>query len=453
LIGTHLTISGENHYPRQACVVYRAHRMRDNQQLLRGARVDSLIARGAGRSYGDCALNKDQGVVLQERLDRFLALDPESGRLTCESGVSLRQIIDTFLPRGFFPRITPGTDQATVGGCIAADVHGKNHHREGSFANCVHWFELLCGNGQVLRCSRDQHADLFFATLGGLGLTGVILRACIELRRVSSSRIRVAYEQAPNLEAIIEKLTTADQATYSVAWMDCLAQGDALGRGVVMTGEHAGVEELPAPLRTHPLGVKPKRVVHVPCYAPAWLLNRTTVGGFNRWYYRRHRDGRAIEDHRTFFYPLEAVGGWNRLYGRCGFVQHQSLIPAAAGTEPIADILRRVAASGRASFLAVLKRMGPGSGGPLSFPDEGLTLALDLARPDDTLFKLTAELDRITADAGGRVYLAKDALLSPELVGRMYPRVGEFRRLRAAHDPMRRFGSSLARRLKLGGEP
>jgi len=447
---TPTTISGVNLHPKERCAIYRVGRVSDNAELVVSSHETSLLPRGAGKAYGDCALNEGRGVLLQEGLDRLIAFDPGTRELVCEAGVTLQRIIEVFMPKGFFLAVTPGTCLVTLGGCIAADVHGKNHHCGGSFYESVVWFDLLTAGGEVQRCSRDQNERLFNATLGGLGLTGIILRACIRLQPIESRFVSVQYKQAGGLDELLDLLARGDESTYSVAWIDCLARGRKFGRGVVMLGEHAGIEALPLARQSEPfLGRSPRRL-SVPCHAPSRLLNPLTVGAFNRLYYWLHKTRCAVEDFNTFFYPLDAMRNWSRLYGRGGFVQHQSLIPSAAGAGPIKALLEKVVGSRRASFLAVLKRMGPGNDGLLSFPRDGLTLALDLGRPDASLLALTDEMDRITADAGGRVYLAKNASLAPDLLEQMYPRLDEFKALREEIDPKGRFDSSLSRRLGLG---
>jgi decaprenylphospho-beta-D-ribofuranose 2-oxidase len=442
-----LQLSGFNRVPVESCYVARAERVEDLGALV-GQREHRVLARGAGRGYGDNALNRDEGVILTQRLDRLLAFDGETGIVQCEGGCTLGRIIETFLPRGWFPRVTPGTKGVTVGGCIAGDVHGKNHHRDGSFATLLIDFELLLPSGEVLACSREENADVFWATLGGMGLTGIILSARVQLRRVESAFVAVEYEQIPNLDTALARFAETDQhSTYSVAWIDCLAAGEAMGRSVLMRGEHARADEVPDRHRAQPLIVPPRRSRSVPFMMPSFLLNGWTVKAFNRRFYRKHTAGRRIVDYDTFFYPLDSVLNYDRMYGRRGFVQYQAVLPRDSSRDALVAMLRTLSQSRSASFLAVLKTMGEPSGGLLSFPRAGHTLALDLPNTGPRLRAVIDELDRIVLAHAGRIYLAKDAFATPEMIRSMYPRLDEFLALKHRLDPDHRLTSSLARRI------
>lgn len=363
--------------------------------------------------------------------------------------MSFAEIIETFVPRGFFPPVTPGTKFVTVGGAIAANIHGKNHHRDGSIANFVSEFRLLTPDGQVRMCSPAVDRDIFWATAGGMGLTGMLLTAKLRLERVESAYVLADYQKARNLGEALELMAaTDDRFRYSVAWMDCLARGDSLGRSVLMRGNHAAAGDLPREIR-NPMAL-PKRVeFSVPFDLPSFALNRASIGAFNTLYYALHRNaGRRLVDFEHFFYPLDRIKSWNRLYGKRGFVQHQIALPLDGGQEALKALVRRLSDSGRASFLAVLKRLGAADLGPLSFPIEGYTLALDIPLSRDLVLFLHA-LDRIVQGCGGRVYLAKDAVLRPETFVAMYPRLDAFRALKARLDPKDRLSSSLARRLRI----
>lgn len=443
-------LSGFAGYPRQRCEVYRAHRFADHAAFVGDLRDRGMIARGAGRAYADSALNEGGAVVVQDRLSRLLDFNAETGEVTCEAGVTLAELIEVFLPRGWFPRVTPGSAHVTVGGAIAADVHGKNHHRAGAFSSCVVWFDLMLADGTSVRCTSaadDDHADLFDATVGGMGLTGVITAARIRLQRVASAYVRSVEERAGDLDALLEAMGRADAWPYSVAWIDCIARGGKLGRGVAIMGDHAGADELPPTLRRDPRRVVSGTRWGMPAAAPPFLLNRLTVGAFNAAYFRRHGRGESLTHYRPFFYPLDGIANWQLAYGKPGFVQYQMVIPDEAGPRPVVDILERIAASGRASFLAVLKRFGPAGRGLLSFPRPGLTLALDLPRPDAALRELTRELDRVTLDHGGRVYLAKDAFLDETTFRAMYGELDRFLDVKRRVDPEAVFRSSQSRRL------
>jgi len=444
------TLAGWGNFPREEAHAFRPESAAEIAEVLAERETSSYISSGLGRSYGDAALNRDAGVIFHDRLQRFLAWDPAAAVVECEAGVSYQDLLDTFGPRGFVPPVTPGTKFVTMGGAIAADVHGKNHHRDGSLAEFVLSFELLTGTGQVLTCSRQQNADVFWATLGGMGLTGVILSARLRLRRVESAYVEVDYRKAANLDQALELFEQDDQNyRYSVAWIDCLASGRALGRSVLMRGEYLPADQLPDRLRANPLSVPRRRPLSIPFYFPGFALNSLSIRAFNHLYYRKHRDETKVVDYDAFFYPLDSILHWNRIYGRRGFVQYQLALPPASSRQGLIEVLEKVSRSGRASFLAVLKTFGPANPGLLSFPMEGATLALDIPNTGAPLRELLNELDRIVLRHGGRVYLAKDARLSRESFEAMYPRADEFRDLKERLDPEGVFSSSLARRLGL----
>jgi len=435
--------------PVQSCVLARPEKRRELVDLLREPPRGTLISRGMGRSYGDASLNENAGVVLHERLNRFLAFDAASGTLECEGGASLSEIIDAFLPRGFFPAVTPGTRFVTVGGMIAADVHGKNHHTDGSIASFVDSFRLLTPARGELSCSRDENADLYFATLGGMGLTGIITRARLRLQRVASAFVTVTEKRAKNLEECAAQLQgDFAKSRYSVAWIDCLTGGKSLGRAVVMGGEHAGAHEVARGAAGSPLVAPVKGSRSVPFFFPGGALNSLTCRAFNAVYYRAHPDTKKTVAYAPFFYPLDSVLHWNRIYGRRGFQQYQVVIPFEAGVGALAEILAKIAESGRASFLAVLKTFGGESGGLLSFPRPGWTLSLDLPNARG-LNEFLSSLDERVIRHGGRRYLAKDAGMKREHFEAMYPRLAEFRGVRASVDPEGKLSSSLGRRLGL----
>jgi FAD/FMN-containing dehydrogenase len=364
--------------------------------------------------------------------------------------VSLAEIIETFLPRGYFFPVTPGTQFITIGGAIAADVHGKNHHHSGSMSAWLLDFRLMTASGEVLDCSRERHANVFWATVGAMGLTGVILDARIRLQPVETSHMNTEHEQLRNLDELLERSTDNESDyAYSVAWIDCLSRGRALGRSVLLRANHAPLVDLPAKLRDRPLELPTPRTPRVPFTLPNFALSRPSMRLFNEAYYRTHFTRHFVSDCRSYFYPLDSIRDWNRGYGSRGVVQYQCLLPQAVAREGLIEILERLSSSGFGSFLAVLKSMGPASGGLLSFPYRGQTLALDLPFSGDSLRKLTAELDKIVLRFGGRVYLAKDSCLNPETFAQMYPEADAFRALRASVDPNQRFSSSLARRVGL----
>ncbi|MEO6908046.1 MAG: FAD-binding oxidoreductase [Abditibacteriaceae bacterium] len=445
------TLSGWGGMPKQECHVFRPEKARDLEKLIASSDESTFLPRGLGRAYGDAALNENGGAVLQERLNRLISFDENSGVVECEGGVSLAEIIEAFLPRGWFLPVSPGTKFVTIGGAVACDIHGKNHHRDGSFSAFVDEFDLLTANGETLTCSRNQNAKAFWATVGGMGLTGVITRVQLQLRKVSTSSLVVNYQQLPNLDSVLEQMLEDERHTYSVAWIDCLASGDSLGRGVLMRGEHAGLDELKvlSPRQVdNPLQLASSSALTVPIDMPDFLLNSTTVGAFNSLFYAAHKTKRALVDYEKYFYPLDSIGRWNRLYGKAGFIQYQAALPAEQSAAGLKALLEAVSSSKRASFLAVLKTFGEANEAPLSFPFKGHTLTFDIPFRND-LPEFVRQLDEITMRFGGRVYLAKDALLSAEKFRTMYPRLEEWLSVKRELDPENRFSSSLARRLQI----
>lgn len=442
-------LSGWGRYPVETCHVFRPEKRSEVAGTLASGVESSYIPRGLGRSYGDAALNKDAGVIWHVLLNRFLSFDAASGELECESGVSLAEIIQYFLPRGWFLPVTPGTKFVTVGGAIAADIHGKNHHKDGSFSNFILDFRLLTPTGEVLLCSPVDHAEIFWATVGGMGLTGMVLSARMRLRPVDSSYVLVDYHKAVDLEDVLGTMEASDDRyDYSVAWIDALATGKSMGRSVLMRGNHAPAAELPANNR-HAPAIPTVTQWNLFVDFPSAALNRLTVKAFNAAYYAVHRTAaRQLVNFEKFFYPLDAINHWNRMYGKRGFVQYQIALPQASGRAGLRTILDRLALSGRASFLAVLKRFGDAGPGLLSFPLRGYTLALDIPAARG-LVPFLHELDRMTLDHGGRIYLAKDAVLRAEDFTAMYPKLESFRAIQRKLDPKRLMSSSMARRLKI----
>ena len=445
-----MILSGWGRHPVLDCRVERLRRREELPGLLdRGA---TLIARGNGRSYGDAALNPELTMSMLA-MDRMWAFDAGTGLLDCEAGVLLADILETFLPRGWFPPVVPGTGLVTVGGMIAADVHGKNHHRDGTFGAWVESLTLATADGAIRECSRAENADLFRATLGGMGLTGVILSARFRLRPIETAFVMAETRAARDLDETMALFEESRDWPYSVAWLDCLARGRGLGRAVMTRGAFMERGALPPRLASNPLRPSPAGRFRVPADAPSALLNRFSIRLFNELCYRRGR-GRARSGARPvpfdrFFFPLDRIEAWNRLYGRRGFVQYQCVLPKGESEAGVAALLERVAASGQGSFLAVLKLFGPAGEGLMSFPTEGYTLALDFPLRCGTRALLDG-LDGITHRHGGRVYLAKDACLAPERVREGYPRLGAFEAVRAesAGAPPR-FASELSRRLAL----
>ncbi|MGV9290413.1 FAD-binding protein [Streptomyces sp. NPDC003719] len=407
------------------------------------------IPRGLGRAYGDAAQNAGGAVLDMTGLDRIHAIDADGGTVVCDAGVSLHRLMEVLLPLGWFVPVTPGTRYVTVGGAIGADIHGKNHHVSGSFARHVPSLELLTADGGVRTV--DRGTPLFDATAGGMGLTGVILAATVRLQPVGTALMSVDTERATDLDDLMARLTATDHRyRYSVAWIDLLARGAATGRAVLTRGDHAPPDALDARARRDPAAFRTSRLPAAPAFLPEGLLNRTSVGLFNELWYRRAPRARRGQLQRisTFFHPLDGVPHWNRVYGRGGFVQYQFVV-GHGREETLRRIVRRISAHRCPSFLAVLKRFGQADPGWLSFPVPGWTLALDVPAGLPGLGAFLDELDEEVAGAGGRVYLAKDSRLRPELLAAMYPRLDDFRALRAELDPRGVFRSDLSRRLAL----
>jgi decaprenylphospho-beta-D-ribofuranose 2-oxidase len=441
-----MKISGWGRYPVVDAQLHQPRNVDAVRALV--ASHDSVIARGAGRAYGDSAINRSATISMRG-LDRFLAFNSESGRLTAQAGVCLGDIVGTFLPRGWFPAITPGTKFVTLGGMIAADVHGKNHHRDGSFRTCVDWIDVMGPEGEIRRCSRDANAELFDATLGGMGLTGIILQAAIRLRQVETGWIRQTMIPAADLRAVMAAFEEAGDATYSVAWIDCQSANGQLGRSVLMLGEHAKRADLPPEKQHTPFAIGRKRKLTIPLDFPAFALNPLSVRAFNALYHRRHSRGAGVTlvDWDSYFYPLDALLGWNRIYGRRGFVQFQCVLPLEDSERGLSAILEATARARAGSFLAVLKRLGPQES-CFSFPRAGYTLSLDFPVREKT-FLLLETLDEITVRHGGRFYLAKDSRLSASTLRAADPRAEMFARMRRETGQATRFHSSQSERLSL----
>jgi decaprenylphospho-beta-D-ribofuranose 2-oxidase len=410
-----------------------------------------VIARGLGRSYGDAAQASGGLVLDMTAFDRVLSFDPATGEIEVEAGVSLDTLIRRFLPLGWFVPVTPGTRSVTVGGAIAADIHGKNHHSAGTFGSHVRSLDLLLADGSVRTLSPTTEAAAFWATVGGMGLTGVILRARFALKPVPSAHISVDTRRARDLDDLMQLQVEFDAThPYSVAWIDCLTRGASMGRGVLTAGRFAEVDELPSVAAHDPWRIPTGPTVTAPRAVPSGLLNRWSVAAFNELWFRkapRSRDG-EIQTTGTFFHPLDGVTGWNTMYGRHGFLQYQFVVP-----DERADVVRtaieRLADIRAASFLAVLKRFGAANPAPLSFPMPGWTLALDIPTQVDGLAATLDALDELVAEAGGRVYLAKDSRTDADLLKQMYPRLPEWASVRDDLDPHRTFRSDLSRRLSL----
>jgi len=371
---------------------------------------NEVIARGNGRCYGDASLG--EYIFSTKKLNKFISFDRLNGIIECESGVLLSDVLEIAVPQGYFLYVTPGTKFVSVGGAIASDVHGKNHHSEGCFSEYVLEFKLMIENGDIITCSREENSGKFWSTIGGMGLTGIILSAKFKLKNIQTAYIRQESIKAENLDEIFRLFEESESWTYNVAWIDCLQKGKNIGRSILMRGEHAFQHELPQKFRDQPLRLKKKFEPKVPFYFPGFVLNALTVKIFNYFYFKKQskKEVKDFIDYETFFYPLDFVKDWNKIYGKSGFIQYQMMIPKEKGKEGMRKILETIANSGNGSFLAVLKLYGKeNSQAYNSFPFEGYSLALDF-KVNSKLRKLIDRLDDIVEEYNGKIYLTKDSM-------------------------------------------
>ena len=418
-------------------------------QVLEGTGGRGVIARGLGRSYGDAAQNAGGQVVQTTGVSDF-DLDAERGTVRASAGATLDDLLRELVPRGWFVPVSPGTRYVTVGGAIAADIHGKNHHRSGSWCNHVERMTLALPGAGAVSVSPTDDPELFWATAGGMGLTGVVLDATFRCLPIETSQLLVDTDRAPDLDAVMSLMDEGDaDYDFSVAWIDVLARGGSLGRSVLTRGRFATAAEVPGDEATR-RAYDPAILVGAPSLAPSGLLNRLSIRAFNELWFRkapkRRRD--ELQSIPTFWHPLDMVEGWNRVYGRRGFLQWQYAVPFGAEAT-LRRTVERLSRAGCGSFVNVLKRFGPSNPGPLSFPIPGWTLSVDVPVGLAGLGRLLDSLDDEVAAAGGRLYLAKDSRMRPELLATMYPRLDEWRAVRARVDPDRVLRSDLSRRLLL----
>lgn len=406
----------------------------------------SVIARGNGRCYGDASLAQHSISTL--KYDKVLAFDTSTGIFECQSGITLDQILDIIVPHGWFLPVTPGTKFITVGGAVASDVHGKNHHVEGSFSGHIIDMDIITGNKETITCSAGIESDLFWATCGGMGLTGIITRVKFGLKKISTAYIRQKQIKARNLEDLIRLFEEYKDYTYSMAWIDCLQKGDSFGRGILIVGEHATPDELNEQQRKAPLQIVQKRKLSMPFNLPSFTLNTLTVKAFNWLYYLKNtkREINNVIPYEPFFYPLDAILHWNRGYGKAGFVQYQFVLPLEK-KEGLVEILKRISDAGLGSFLAVLKVFGKQES-LISFPMEGYTLALDFPVRKG-LFEFLDQLDEIVLRYGGRLYLSKDARMKQEVFWQSYPNARKFANIVKTYNSAKLFRSAQSDRLLL----
>ena len=446
----HSDLSGWGRHPIVGAYCTRPERRSELLAALRDRQGSPVLAHGLGRSYGDAALIEGGRVILTRRLDRMLAFDEETGLLHCEAGVSIGDLVDVFLPRGWFPPVVPGTQFVTVGGAIGCNIHGKNHGHAGCFGDHLRSIEILLGDSTIVTCSPDEEPDLFWATIGGMGLTGLILSAQIQLYPVESSAIEMESIRFENLDEFFAISAESADFLHTVSWIDCVADGDQMGRGIFMRGHHA---ESGADLRVSAglvgrLAELGQSVIDGRAFNSNHLLNRATIRLFNEAYFHRHPAGahQSTVDYEPFFFPLDSVSNWNHIYGNRGFLQYQMVVPEREAVRPI---LEQISATSMASFLAVIKEFGDRDHGGLSFPCAGTTLALDFPNFGAPLLELLDRLDEIVVHHGGRVYLGKDARLSRDNFRRMYPQWESWKDTRDQWDPHHIFQSDLSRRLGL----
>jgi FAD/FMN-containing dehydrogenase len=399
--------------------------------------TDEFIPYGNGRSYGDSALNEN--ILYTKTYNYFLDFDEQNGILTCQAGVTLGEILEAFVKRGWFLKVTPGTKLITIGGAIASDVHGKNHHTQGCFSECVEEFSIMLASGEIKSCRRGD--ELFHATCGGMGLTGVILTAKISLKKINSAFINQTTIKTKNLKETFEAFENYKEMPYSVAWIDCLAKNEEIGKCLLMAGDFANDGNLE---------YKSKKKLSIPFNFPSFALNKFSVKAFNWLYYAKAKDG--VSKQRvgidTFFYPLDAIENWNRIYGSGGFTQYQFILPKEQSFEGLKEILTKISDSGKGSFLAVLKLYGKENENYLSFPLEGYSLALDF-KIEAGLFELLNTLDEVVVKYGGRIYLTKDVRVSKETFESGYPQCDKFREFRREHKMDRKFSSLQSKRVKI----
>jgi len=400
--------------------------------------------RGLGRCYGDASLSNH--IISTLKFDRIIDFDLERGIFECEPGISLASILEIIVPKGWFLPVTPGTKYITIGGAVASDVHGKNHHSEGSFSAHIIEMDVITSLGKIT-CNSLINSDLFKASCGGMGLTGLISRVRFKLKKIETAFIRQVQIKAANLDEILDLFEQYRESTYTMAWIDCLKGGDSFGRSILMSGEHALPADLPS-IKPNSLLIKPAKLkLAIPFYFPSFALNTLSIKAFNFLYYAKNfkKESNSIVSYDPFFYPLDAITGWNKMYGKKGFVQYQFVLPIENGKAGLVDILAKIRKKGMGSFLAVLKLFGKQES-LIAFPMEGYTLALDFPIKKG-LFEFLDELDKIVLDYGGRLYMTKDARMKADIFWKSYTHAAEFLQIINQYNPVQQFQSSLSERL------
>ncbi len=438
-------ISGWGGYPRKKVNITYPY---GTNEIFDEIKNKSLIARGNGRAYGDSAIG-EKNTLNMKYFNHIISFNDKDGCLVVEAGVLLEDIIKTFLPKGWFPYVTPGSKYVTVGGMIAADVHGKNHHKDGSFKNYIEWIDVMDNEGKINRCSKDKNYELFEWTVGGMGLTGVIIRTSIKLKSIETCWIKQKILTSKNLDQTLEIFEKTMNSTYSVAWLDCSVKDKHIGRSLIMIGEHALINDLDSAKKIQPLKLKRKNKINIPFYLPSWFLNKWFIKIFNSIYYSL---GNMVKKQKlvywdNYFYPLDNLLGWNKIYGRKGFVQYQCVFPLNKSKDGLLKLIKEISDSKINPFLSVLKRFGK-EDGKFSFPMEGLTIALDFPVNDKT-FKLLDKLDKITLDNDGRIYLAKDSRIKKDIFQQTDSRIKDYVNFREKKNYRSFFSSSQSTRLGL----
>jgi len=411
-----------------------------------------MIARGMGRCYGDSALSAN--ILSTLKLNHLLDFDAEKGILTCEAGVTIEEVLRLFVPKGWFMPVTPGTKFVTLGGAFASDIHGKNHHARGTFSDHVYWIDLITPDGSLKRCSKSENADLFALTAGGMGLTGLIIRVSFQLAKIETSYIRQESIKAKNLDEIMKVFEDTSSWTNSVAWIDCLSKGRSLGKSIMTVGEFATIAELETDKqRNNRLKVHPEGKLFLPFEFPNFTINSLTVQAFNLLYYNKQlqRMKRSIVHYETFYYPLDGILHWNRVYGKNGFTQYQFVLPHETSREGLIAIIEKIGQRGMGSFLTVLKLFGNQDENYIRFPKGGYTLAIDF-KIDKRVWKFLDELDELVLKYGGRVYLTKDVRMKHETLLQSYPQAEAFIEKIKQLDPDFKFSSVQSERMKITKE-
>ncbi len=407
---------------------------------------EECIPRGMGRCYGDSALSSS--IISTLKFNRFLEFDEEKGTLCCESGVTLEEILDIIVPKGWFFAVTPGTKEITVGGAIGSDVHGKNHHKSGAFSSHLLSMRIMLSDGGVVSCSPEINSELFHATCGGMGLTGIVIEAVIKLKKIESVFIKETSIRASCLEEIMNHIEDSEHCSYSVAWIDCLSKGKSLGRSHLILGEFATAAEARKKVKNkNPLLLPQKRKLGVPSFFPGFLLNFLTIKLFNLLFYHKHvpKTKNRLVTYDSFFYPLDCIRNWNRLYGKKGFTQYQMVLPIEQSREGFTKILTLIAQNKIGAFLSILKTFGE-QDGVLSFPQRGYTLTLDIPISQKA-FNFMDRLDKVVLDFGGRLYLTKDVRMKKDMFRQSYTNSEKFIQYKHEIDKNNLFQSLQSKRI------